>query len=224
MSLHGLSKQAWNRYAAGGSWRYDIVAPGLQVQPHRHRGGHGPGPAGAVRRDALSRAADRPPLRRRRSRTCPWSCRPCRSGVELRLAPLRRAHRRSACVTRSSTGSIERGIGTSVHFIPLHLHSYYRDTFGERPDDFPVATAQFERAVSLPIWSAMTDGDVERVVAAVRDTVAETRMIAITGGFGFLGWHLACRLRALGATRTSVGWGAATSSDPGRSARRAARR
>jgi dTDP-4-amino-4,6-dideoxygalactose transaminase len=59
------------------------------------------------------------------------------------------------------------GIGASVHFIPLHLHPYYRETYGYRPDDFPIAYQEFQRAVSLPIYSRMTDTDVARVIDAV---------------------------------------------------------
>ena len=69
------------------------------------------------------------------------------------------------------SGLSDRAIGTSVHFIPLHLHSYYREQFGYLPEDFPVATAQFERAFSLPIYSSMTDDEVERVIHAVRMVV-----------------------------------------------------
>ena len=65
----------------------------------------------------------------------------------------------------------ERGVGTSMHFIPLHLHSYYRETYGFAPGDFPVAVDNFERSLSLPIYSAMTDADVDRVIAAVRESV-----------------------------------------------------
>jgi dTDP-4-amino-4,6-dideoxygalactose transaminase len=63
----------------------------------------------------------------------------------------------------------EKGIGTSVHFIPLHLHPYWRDRYGFEPDDFPVALDCYRRAVSLPIYSKMTDDDVERVIKAVKD-------------------------------------------------------
>ena len=51
----------------------------------------------------------------------------------------------------------QRNIGTSVHFIPLHLHPYYRETYGYRPEDFPVAYAQYLREISLPIYSKMSD-------------------------------------------------------------------
>jgi dTDP-4-amino-4,6-dideoxygalactose transaminase len=57
--------------------------------------------------------------------------------------------------------------GTSVHFIPLHLHPYYRDTFGYRPEDFPNASAVFERIISLPIYPKMTEADVQDVIDAV---------------------------------------------------------
>ena len=59
-------------------------------------------------------------------------------------------------------------MGSSVHWRPLHLHPYYRQTFGWRPEDCPVATAQWERLVSLPIFSSMTDAEVDHVAAAVR--------------------------------------------------------
>ena len=62
----------------------------------------------------------------------------------------------------------EEKIGTSVHFIPLHLHPYWRDQYDYKPEDFPVALDVFNRAVSLPIYPKMTDADVDRVINAVR--------------------------------------------------------
>jgi perosamine synthetase len=59
------------------------------------------------------------------------------------------------------------GIGTSVHFIPLHLHPHYRERFGYQPADLPVATAIYPQLISLPLYSALTDAEVERVIAAV---------------------------------------------------------
>ena len=60
-----------------------------------------------------------------------------------------------------------RNIGASVHFIPLHLHPYYRDTYGYAPSDFPIANREFLREVSLPIYSRMSDREVDEVIAAV---------------------------------------------------------
>jgi len=68
-----------------------------------------------------------------------------------------------------------RGIGASVHFIPLHLHPYYRETYGHEAEDFPVALDCYERSLSLPIFSAMSDAEVDRVVAAVGDICAASR-------------------------------------------------
>ena len=60
------------------------------------------------------------------------------------------------------------GIGTSVHFIPLHLHPYWRDTYGLRPEQFPNATRAFQHVVSLPLYTRMTDADQDRVIRATR--------------------------------------------------------
>ncbi len=61
----------------------------------------------------------------------------------------------------------EENIGTSVHFIPLHIQPYWRDRYGFKPEDFPVAFDVYQRAVSLPIYPKMTHQDVERVIDAV---------------------------------------------------------
>jgi dTDP-4-amino-4,6-dideoxygalactose transaminase len=66
-------------------------------------------------------------------------------------------------------------IGTSVHFIPLHLHPYYRNTFGYDRGDFPNATALYEEIISLPIYPDMTDTDIESVIEAVRNIAVRTR-------------------------------------------------
>ncbi len=62
----------------------------------------------------------------------------------------------------------EQGIGCSVHYIPLHLHPYWRDTYKLTPDMFPVSQRIYERTVSLPLYTRMTDLDIERVVTAVK--------------------------------------------------------
>jgi len=69
-----------------------------------------------------------------------------------------------------------RNIGTSVHFIPIHLHPYYRDRYGYRPEDFPVAYHEYQRIVSLPLSAKMSDQDVEDVIEAVCAIVREYRV------------------------------------------------
>ncbi|MBV8454700.1 MAG: DegT/DnrJ/EryC1/StrS aminotransferase family protein, partial [Deltaproteobacteria bacterium] len=65
----------------------------------------------------------------------------------------------------------ERNIGANVHFIPLHCHPYYRNTYKYRPEDFPNASDAYERLVSLPIYPAMTDRDAYDVVSAINDII-----------------------------------------------------
>ena len=69
----------------------------------------------------------------------------------------------------------ELGIGTSVHFIPLHLHPYYRRRWGYAGGDFPVATREYERVVSLPIWPGMTTDDVDRVAGGLEEVLGSVR-------------------------------------------------
>ncbi len=64
-----------------------------------------------------------------------------------------------------------RGIGTGVHYVAVHLHPFYRGSFGYRPEDFPNATWISERTVSLPLGPGLSDGDVEDVVQAVREAL-----------------------------------------------------
>jgi dTDP-4-amino-4,6-dideoxygalactose transaminase len=67
----------------------------------------------------------------------------------------------------------EKGIGTSVHFIPLHLHPYWRERYALKSEDYPNATKAFEAAVSLPIYTRMTAEDIQRVIHAVREILCE---------------------------------------------------
>jgi dTDP-4-amino-4,6-dideoxygalactose transaminase len=60
------------------------------------------------------------------------------------------------------------GIGVSVHYIPLHLHPYWKDRYGLQPEAFPHSQKAYERMVSLPLYTRMTEADTDRVIAAVR--------------------------------------------------------
>ena len=173
MSLHGLSRQAWNRYS-GGTWKYDITAPGYKYNLTDI--------AAAMGRVQLSRAQEMSEARASIARRYQQGLAELRSlvlpGVPegresawhlyvLRLAPGHGGGRRDQLIDALT----QRGIGVSMHFIPLHLHSYYRETFGYRPEDLPVAYEESLRGLSLPIWSAMADDDVDRVIRIVRDVV-----------------------------------------------------
>jgi dTDP-4-amino-4,6-dideoxygalactose transaminase len=68
-----------------------------------------------------------------------------------------------------------RNIGTSVHFIPVHLLSYYRNKYGYAPEDFPVAYAEYQRTISLPCSPRMQEQDVQDVIEAVQSVIERHR-------------------------------------------------
>ena len=166
MSLHGISRDAWKRYTAEGSWRYEIVAPGFKYNLTDVASALGLVQLGKLdamwkRRLEIARRYDaafssiaglQPPARGEHNQHA-WHL------YMLRVA----AERRDAFVEELK----KRNIGASVHFIPLHTHPYYRDTYGYKPEDFPVAYREFCREISLPIYSRMTDRDVQDVIDAV---------------------------------------------------------
>ena len=72
----------------------------------------------------------------------------------------------------------QAGVGCSVHWRPLHLHPYYQETFGWRPEDLPVATSMWERLVSLPIFPGMQKNEIDHVVMTVRAICRHNALVA----------------------------------------------
>jgi perosamine synthetase len=178
MTLHGLSGDAWNRYTARGHWRYDIVDFGYKYNLTDVAAAMGLRQLERMavfhrRREAIARAYTEafqdldtcvPP------RDAPFGTHAWHLYVlELNLAALTIG--RDEFLERLR----ERGVGTSVHFMPLHLHPVYQRMFGYKPGQFPAAEAVFSRACSLPIYPAMTDADVAFVIDAVRTTLRQSR-------------------------------------------------
>jgi len=177
-SLHGMSRDAWRRYDIGGSWRYEVLRPGFKYNM--------PDLLAALGRVQLSRAENM--LQRRReialAYTAAFADLPelevpaARTDVRhawhlylLRLVLQRLLVTRDEFIAELQAA----GIGTSVHFIPIHHHRYYRDRYDFGNTAFPVTDAAFERVLSLPIYPGMTDGDVDRVVTAVHAVVLRHR-------------------------------------------------
>jgi perosamine synthetase len=178
MSLHGLSHDAWGRYSGGGSWDYRIVAPGFKynlTDVAAAVGIHQLARAGemcrrreliaARYREALADVGEleTPPVHRDRIHS--WHLFP------VRLRTERLAIDRNAFIEELRQAQV----GCSVHWRPLHLHPYYQDTYGWRPEDFPVATALWERLVSLPIFPGMGDDQVGYVIRTVKDICTRHR-------------------------------------------------
>lgn len=178
MTLHGMNRDAWKRYAHGGSWYYEVVAPGYKynmsdlqaalglVQLRRLEAMNARRAALAARLTAhLSAcAAVQPPIVRPEVRHA-WHL----YVIRLRLEALRID--RATFITELG----RRGIGASVHFIPIHYHPYYREGFGFRHGDFPVAEDAYARLISLPLYPGMSEADVDRVAEAVLDVVRAHR-------------------------------------------------
>ncbi|MGD0121941.1 MAG: DegT/DnrJ/EryC1/StrS family aminotransferase [Candidatus Limnocylindrales bacterium] len=171
MRLHGLTRDAWKRYSGGGSWYYEIEDAGFKynltdlaaaiglVQLDRAE-------AMRVEREAVARRYAQAfaassianlvqlPVMPRPNEVHAWHLYPIR--LQLDRIKVTRAE----AIDRLA----EAGVGTSVHFIPLHLHPYYRRTYGYAPADLPVARLQYEREISLPIYPGLTDAEVDYVV------------------------------------------------------------
>jgi dTDP-4-amino-4,6-dideoxygalactose transaminase len=178
MSLHGISKDAWKRYSAEGSWYYEIVAPGYKYNMTDIAAAMGL----AQLRKAESMWARRNKIADEYNRAfanIPELQIPADDSdfqhawhlymLRLNLDMLRIDRARFIEEMKN------RNIGCSVHFIPLHIHPYYRETYGYNPEDFPVAYREYMREVSLPIYSKMSDEDVSDVINAVRDIVEKHR-------------------------------------------------
>jgi dTDP-4-amino-4,6-dideoxygalactose transaminase len=178
MTLHGINKDAWKRYTSEGSWYYEIVAPGFKYNMMDLAAALGLAQLDKAQRmwQRRKEIAERynqafepvPELQIPHDRP---DCQHSWHLYMLRLNLDRLRIDRARYVQELKS----RNIGTSVHFIPLHLHPYYRETYGYRAEDFPVAYQEYLREISLPIYSIMSDGDVQDVIEAVVDIASEYR-------------------------------------------------
>ncbi len=178
MSLHGMSKDAWRRFDTKASWYYEIVAPGFKYNLTDI--------ASAIGLHQLARAdelwqerrrlagvyqsafADEPALwtlTEHDDRQSSWHLFP------IGLVPGTLSISRNDFIDALK----ERGIGCSVHWMPLHLHPYYRQTYGTGPGMFPVAEAAYEGLISLPLFPGMTDDEQQTVIDSVRELVQQHR-------------------------------------------------
>jgi dTDP-4-amino-4,6-dideoxygalactose transaminase len=178
MSLHGISHDAWKRYTKEGSWYYEVLYPGFKYNLTDI--------AAAIGIEQLKRCGEFWQARQNIARIYEKAFAEleevqvpvCRKDIQhawhlfvIQLNLERLKINRAQFIEALQ----EKQIGTSVHFIPLHLHPYYRDKFGYKPEDFPNATTAFERIVSLPIYPAMTEAEVGKVAQAVRNIAQQYR-------------------------------------------------
>jgi UDP-4-amino-4,6-dideoxy-N-acetyl-beta-L-altrosamine transaminase len=178
LTLHGISKDAWKRYTSEGSWYYEVVYPGFKYNMTDIQAA-----MGLHQLDKLSR------FLQVRSRyvaryneafgEMPEIYTPVVNDGVCHAWHLYVIQLDQDRLTINRAQFIEalraENIGTSVHFIPVHLHPYYRDTFGFKRGDYPRAERVYDRILSLPLYPKMTERDVEDVITAVKRVVARHR-------------------------------------------------
>lgn len=171
MSLHGLSHDAWDRYSGGDSWDYRIIAPGFKynlTDIAAAIGIHQLAKAEQMRREreaiahqyleALNDVDEIELPIEDSNRKHSWHLFP----IKLRLECLRIGRDEFMSELKAS------GVGCSVHWRPLHLHPYYEKTFAWSAHDFPVASAQWPRLISVPIFPGMSKREITQVVDNLR--------------------------------------------------------
>ncbi len=177
-SLHGMNRDAYKRYSQEGAWYYEVVLPGFKCNMTDIQAALG-----------LQQLRKLPAFQKRRFEIVRRYHESFSQMEEVQIPTERpevdhawhlyvlRIHTERLRISRNQF--IEelklRRIGTSVHFIPIHLHPFYRDKYGFKPEDFPVAYREYQRMVSLPLHVKMTDQDVDDVIQSVSDIVDRFR-------------------------------------------------
>ncbi|HIV70748.1 MAG TPA: DegT/DnrJ/EryC1/StrS aminotransferase family protein [Candidatus Aquabacterium excrementipullorum] len=172
MRLHGINRDAFDRFTAKvPSWYYEIVAPGFKYNLTDIAAALGLHqlkrlPGFQARREQIAARYDeafadlpiiRPPRPTHAGDTHSWHLYVIRLGDDAAIG-------RDAFID----SLFADGIGVSVHYIPLHLHPYWKERYDLRPEQFPHSQKAYERMLTLPLYTRMTDADVARVIAAVR--------------------------------------------------------
>jgi dTDP-4-amino-4,6-dideoxygalactose transaminase len=170
MSLHGLSRDSWNRYNGGGNWDYQIVAPGFKYNLSdiaAALGIHQMARAEEMRHARESLAA------RYREQFAgidqiEMPCCPKDRVHAWHLFPIRLKLDRLALTRAAFMETLQKaGVSCSVHWRPLHLHRYYQEQFAWDPRQLPVATREWERLISLPLFPSMTLAEQDHIVECV---------------------------------------------------------
>jgi perosamine synthetase len=174
MRLHGINRDAWKRYTESGSWYYEVVAPGYKYNFTDLQASLGLPQLKKV--DAMWNSRKRIAAKYTEAlkdldiiqlhtikpdRDSSWHLFP------IRLYLDRLTKNRAQIINELR----ERNIGVGVHFMPVHQHLYYSETFNLSDENYPVASAAFPRLISLPIYPGMTDENVDKVIDVLIDTL-----------------------------------------------------
>jgi dTDP-4-amino-4,6-dideoxygalactose transaminase len=175
LSLHGMSRDAWKRYSATSSWYYDVVEPGYKNNMTDIQASLGLHQLrrleGFIQRRKQLALRYQTAFRHASELILPGEL-PHRTHTyhlfPIRLRPELLAINRDQFIVELR----DRNIGTSVHFIPVHRHSFYAKKYHYRREDFPMAEQIFSGLISLPLYPLMSDSDADDVTQAVSAIVA----------------------------------------------------
>jgi len=172
LSLHGISKDAWKRYTAAGNWHYDVIHAGYKYNMMDLQAALGLEQLKKAEyllklRENIAAAYSRE-LKNIDGISIPFTFKDKKSAWHLYVI---RVDDKILKINRDVfiEKLREANIGTSVHFIPAHLHPYYKKRFGFKPSDFPVATKLYNQSLSLPIYPKMQLRDVRYVSDKVKE-------------------------------------------------------
>lgn len=174
MRLHGISRDAFDRFSSTTpAWYYEIVAPGFKYNMGDM--------AGALGRVQLQRL---PAFWQRRQQLAARyldelkdlplilpACAPAGDTHAWHLFVIRLNDDARATRDEVIQALSDAGIGTSVHYVPLHRQPYWRDRYGLTPEQFPAAEQAYQRMLSIPLFTAMSDDEQARVIAALKACV-----------------------------------------------------
>jgi len=169
ISLHGMNRDAWNRYDKGGRWYYEIVRSGFKYNMTDIQAAIGIWQLRKLNKMHNRRCEIVEFYNNAFNKENAIEYPTCKSYVEhaWHLYPIRLrsqdVHGRNHFIEELH----RQNIGSSVHFIPVHIHPYYKSKYGFKPLDFPIALDNFERLITLPLYSTLSDEDIENVVEAV---------------------------------------------------------
>ena len=175
MRLHGVARDAWNRYSSKGSWCYEVLEAGFKYNLTDLQSALGI--VQLAKCDAMNLA------RRSIAQRYSGAFRSIES-LQIPSVPADRESSWHLFVLRLHLNQLriernqfirelsERGVSASVHFIPLHLQPLYQRDYGYKSGDLPVAEREYYRSLSLPIYPTMTEEEVDQVIWAVSDVAS----------------------------------------------------
>jgi dTDP-4-amino-4,6-dideoxygalactose transaminase len=175
MRLHGINRDAFDRYTSDRpTWHYEVVAPGFKYNMTDLAASIGIHQLKKVW-DFQRRRAEMAAIYRAELSDLPLIMPPKPAEGDIHswhLYVIRLDDSVKLSRDQFIRQMFARGIGCSVHFIPLHLHPYWRESYNLHPHSFPLSRLAYERAVSLPLYTKMSDADQNRVIEAVKDALA----------------------------------------------------